>query len=214
VKSLVRQLVRSRWLWAAAALLIAFPAFSQTSPQDSAPAPAQNSVAAAAQATKARKAAKATKVFSDENMELRKNPLPRLNLDGDDNSDDVLEAILKYRASHKPEETEQVVHDWYDEFDTVLGAAIHDSVDSRNLRQYNVSNGYELCQSGGDYEHCEKRRQAEARGARLDAAHIQDDGQRISRVQQAFLKIRNSLERNQLHYTWFKVRNANGVGKF
>ncbi len=50
--------------------------------------------------------------------------------------------------------------------------------------------------------------------ARLDAAHIQDDNQRIGRIQQAFIKIRNSLERNQLRYSWFKVRNANGVGKF
>ena len=71
-----------------------------------------------------------------------------------------------------------------------------------------------MCRSAGDYEHCEKRRQAEARGTRLDAAHIEDDGQRIGRIQQTFIKIRNGLERNPRHYTWFKVRNANGIGNF
>ncbi len=147
-------------------------------------------------------------------MELRKSPLPRLNLDGDDNSDEILEAIVKYRQGHKADETEQAVRDWYLECDTSLGAAIHDSVDSRNLRQSNITNGYELCQLGGDYERCEKRRQAEARGARLDAARIQQDGQRIGRIQQALIKIRNGLQRNQLRYDWFKVRNANGVGNF
>ena len=153
-------------------------------------------------------------MFTDEDMELRKSPLPRLNLDGDDNSDEVLEAIIKYRKTHKADETEQAVRDWYLECDTALSAAIHDSVDSRNLRQSNITNGYELCQLGGDYERCEKRRQAEARGARLDAARIQQDGQSIGRIQQALIKIRNGLGRNQLRYDWFKVRNANGVGTF
>jgi hypothetical protein len=219
VNGLYRQIARVALLSISMASLFAAPATSHASPQNST-SPASSgtgsaqSVAAAAQEAKARKTAKATKVFSDDDMDLRKSPLPRLNLDGDDNSDDVLDAILKYRQAHKPEENEQAVHDWYDEFDTLLGAAIHDTVDSRSLRQSNVTNGYELCQLGGDYERCEKRRQAEARGARLDAAHMQQDGQRISRIQQAFIKIRNGLERNQLHYSWFKVRNANGVGNF
>jgi hypothetical protein len=52
------------------------------------------------------------------------------------------------------------------------------------------------------------------RGARLDAQRIQQDGQRVGRIQQAFLRIRAGLQRNQLRYSWFKVRNANGVGSF
>lgn len=174
----------------------------------------QKSLADTARETKANKNAKATKVFTDDNTSFRKSPLPQLNLDGDDNSDEILDAILKYQESHKPEEVEKAVHDWYDESDGYLANAIHDSIESRNLRQSNLSNSYEMCQYGGDYEQCAKRRQAEMRGARLDAQRVQQDGQRVGRIQQAFLRIRAGLQRNQLKYPWFKVRNANGVGSF
>jgi hypothetical protein len=194
-------------------ITVATPIFSQNTASSA--TGQQKSLADTVRETKAGKTAKATKVFTDDDeTAFRKSPLPQLNLDGDDNSDEILDAILKYQASHKPEETEKAVHDWYDETDGFLANAIHDSIESRNLRQSNLSNSYEMCQSGGDYEQCAKRRQAEMRGARLDAQRIQQDGQRVGRIQQAFLRIRAGLQRNQLRYSWFKVRNANGVGSF
>jgi hypothetical protein len=41
-------------------------------------------------------------------------------LSGDDNSDEVLAASARYKENHKPEETEQVVHDCYEEYDAML----------------------------------------------------------------------------------------------
>jgi hypothetical protein len=191
---------------------VAVPVFAQY------PAPSttgqQKSLADIARETKANKTAKAPKVFTDDNTSFRKSPLPQLNLDGDDNSDEILDAILKYRDSHKPEEVEKTVRDWYDGTDGYLANAIHDSIEARKLRQSNLNNSYEMCQYGGDYEQCAKRRQAEMRGARLDAQRVQQDGQLVGRIQQAFLRIRAGLQRNQLQYPWFKVRNANGVGSF
>lgn len=183
--------------------------------QDSAASSGQSkSVADVARAAQTQKTTKATKVFTDDDNGFRKSPLPQLSLDGDDNCEDVLDSILKYRETHTPEEVEKAVHDWYDETDALLANAIHDSIQSKDLRQSNITNGYEMCQAGGDYEQCEKRRRAEARGARLDAMRVQQDGQRIGRLQQDFIKIRAGLQKNQLRYSWFKIRNANGVGTF
>jgi hypothetical protein len=172
------------------------------------------SIADVARAAHTQKTTKAAKVFTDDDNGFRKSPLPQLSLDGDDNCEDVLDAILKYKEAHTPEEVEKAVHDWYDENDALLANAIHDSLESKSLRQSNITNGYEMCQAGGDYEQCEKRRRAEARGARLDAMRVQEDGVRIGRIQQDFIKIRNGLQKNQLRYSWFKVRNGNGVGSF
>lgn len=97
---------------------VAVPVFTQ----DQAPSTTgeQKSLADTARETKANKTAKATKVFTDDNTSFRKSPLPQLNLGGDDNSDEILDAILKYRDSHKPEEIEKTVRDWYDETDSYL----------------------------------------------------------------------------------------------
>jgi hypothetical protein len=207
-----RKLRHWRTLWISALCLLCGVAVAQDSPAT--PSDQSKSIADVARAAHAQKTTKAAKVFTDEDNGFRKNPLPQLSLDGDDNFEDVLDAVMKYRETHTPEEVEKAVHDWYDETDALLASAIHDSIESKDLRQSNITNGYEMCQSGGDYEQCEKRRRAEARGARLDAMRVQQDGQRIGRIQQDFMKIRAGLQRNQLRYAWFKVRNANGVGTF
>jgi hypothetical protein len=55
---------------------------------------------------------------------------------------------------------------------------------------------------------------AEQRGARNDQIQIAKNFNVESRVQQAFMRIRNALLMNNLRYDWFKVRTTNGVDKF
>ena len=43
---------------------------------------------------------------------------------------------------------------------------------------------------------------------------MRDNFRIISRVQQEFMMVRSGLAKYNLHYSWFKVRNANGVGSF
>jgi hypothetical protein len=181
---------------------------SQTSPTSSSGA---GSVAAAA---KTKKPAHTAKVFTDEDMEVRKNPLPELNLEGDDNSDEVLAAIAKYKESHKPEETEQVVHDGYEEYDAMLASNAREANQFRTNRESNTYNGYDLCQQSDDYEHCEKRRLSELRGQRMDAITVRNSMQRVGRIQPGLMKIRSGLVLQHLNYSWFKIRNGNGVGSF
>lgn len=189
--------------------------YSQTAPQasqdSSSSTQSNNSVAAAA---KGKKSGKAAKVFTDDDMELRKSPLPVLNLEGDDNSEEVLAAIAKYKEKHKPEETEQVIRDWWEEYDAMLASNAHEATQFRTNRESNTYNGYDLCQQSDDYEHCEKRRLSELRGQRMDALTVRNSMQRVGRIQQGLMKIRSGLFTMQLNYPWFKIRNGNGIGSF
>jgi hypothetical protein len=103
----------------------AAPAPPPQSPTTQNSATSDASIAAAARDAKAQKA-KAKKVFTDEDMEATAGPLPRLKMDGPENSDDVVAAIAKYKTDHTPEQTENAVHIWYDRYDDMLAAAIPD----------------------------------------------------------------------------------------
>ena len=183
-------------------------------PNQPAPTSSDESVAAAARKNKSDKSTHAKKVFSDEDMEAWSGPLPRLRMDGTENSEEIIAAILTYRKTHTAKETESVVRVWFERYDEMLAAAIHNSTETRNLRAANTSNGYELCMESQDYEHCHNRQMAEQRGARHDQVQMADDLNIESRIQQAFMRIRNALCVNNLRYDWFKVRTTNGVDRF
>ncbi len=174
---------------------------------------ADDSIAAAARSSKNQKA-HAKKVFSDEDMEAWSGPLPRLKMEGTENAGEIISAITAYRANHTAEQTERVVRIWYERYDEILAAAIQNNIETKVLRDANTSNGYELCMESGDYQQCNNRQMAEQRGARSDQIQIAKNFNVESRIQQAFMKIRNTLMMNNLRYDWFKVRTTNGVDKF
>lgn len=216
-----------RWgLILASAVFGAVQLAEAQNPPAAAPAPppqsstAQNStssdasIAAAARDARAQKAAKAKKVFTDEDMEATAGPLPRLKMDGPENSDDVVAAITKYKADHTQEQTENAVHIWYDRYDDMLAAAINTNIDVTVLRQTNYNNGYELCQQSQDYQQCNNRQMAELRGARNDQVELTKNNNLEVRIQHAFMKVRNGLMMNGLRYDWFKIRTTNGIDMF
>jgi len=183
---------------------------TQAAPANSSESP----LAAAARDAKAQKAGKAKKVFTDEDMEATAGPLPRLRMDGPENADEVVAAISSYKVTHTPEETERAVHIWYDRYDEMLAAAIQENLDMKVLRDANTSNGYELCQASQDYQQCNNRQMAEMRGARNDQMQMTKNTNLEVRIQHAFMKMRNGLMMNNLHYSWFKVRTTNGIDTF
>jgi hypothetical protein len=192
-------------------------AFAQTAPASCPPTPSavdQNASVAAAARTSKRPAAHAKKIIDDDDLALHQSPIPRLNLDGVDNIPEIVVAIKKYKESHTPQQTEQTVHDWFDETNDVLIAAIRETSSLRDLRESNVNNSNDLCQDSGDWEQCQKLRVADARGARRDQNRIRNDGFVTGRIQQAFMKIRSDMTTMGLRYEWFKIENANGVGSF
>jgi hypothetical protein len=170
----------------------------------------ENSVANAAKNART-KTARAKKVITDEDVVPQRGPLPALSF-VDDNSDEIIEAIGVYQKTHSKEETEKVVHEWYDEYDSVLGAGVRGMHDSTARRNSTVYNGYWGCQDSPSYQNCVARRRAETRGYHDDQTANGDMS--VGRIQQAFMKIRGGIMQYGLNYKWFKIRNGNGVGSF
>lgn len=183
-------------------------------PPTAAPVGDQNGSVAGAARTSKKPAVHAKRVIDDDDLALHRSPIPRLNLEGIDNVGEIVSAIKKYKESHTPQQTEQTVHDWFDETNDVLTATLRESSNLRDLRESNVNNSNDLCQDSGDWEQCQKLRLADARGARSDQNRIRNDGLITGRIQQAFMKIRGEIQVVGLRYEWFKIQNANGVGTF
>lgn len=173
-----------------------------------------NSLAGAARSAKVQKATHAKKVFTDEDMEASTGPLPRLKMDGAENADDVVAAISNYKLTHTPEQTEQAVRIWYDRYDQMLAAAIQENQDVTSLHNANISNGYALCQESQDYQQCQSRQMAEQRGAMSDQQQIMKNNMLSVRIQHSFMKVRNGLQMNSLHYTWFRIRTTNNIDMY
>src|SRR5436309_1317042 len=100
------------------ALAIVSATAGQSTPPSSLAAPPQTPssdkpIAAAVRDSKNQKNSHAKKVFTDEDMDAITSPLPRLKMNGIDNTDQIIAEIGNYRKTHTAEETEQVVHDWY-----------------------------------------------------------------------------------------------------
>jgi len=195
--------------------LVAMAAAQSTPPSSmSAPPPGSASdkpIAAAVRDSKAQKTPRAKKVFTDDDLDANTGPLPKLKMDGIDNTDQIVAEIGNYRKTHTAQETEQALHDWYDEYDSQLAAAIQDNINRQVLMQENQRNGYELCQQGGDYEKCAKRQMSEAVGARNDQSSMMRNNALIHRLQNSLMKVRNGLFQYNLQCKWFKIRTTNNI---
>ncbi len=197
-------------------MTLSLPAHSQ---QETCPCPVRDShdsqsLADVAKEAKKDKTAHARKSITDDDMESKKGPLPRLNMEDTDNSDEIIAAIGKFKDKHNEQETEQAIHNWYDEYDELLASAIRENKELREQRESTSYHSYEMCQQGVSYKQCQERRQTEIRGNRHDQFVMRDNGMVTGRIQQAFMKIRTGIGKYNLRYDWFKVRNANGYGSF
>jgi len=185
---------------------------TSSSPSSSPQSSDSESVAAAVRDSKAQKTPRAKKVFTDDDLgSVATGPFPRLKMDSLDNSDQIIKEMGNYKKTHTAEQTEQAVHDWYQEYDGQLLTAIQDNKNRSILMQENQANGNELCQESGDYEQCRKRQLSEAVGARNDRETMMRNNALIHRLQNALMKIRNGIGLLGLRYDWFKVRTTNDI---
>lgn len=155
--------------------------------------------------------AKSKVVINEENFVTNRGPLPDLNLDGLDNSDDVFKAIDKYRLTHSKQETEQVVHDWYDRYDAMLEHAIQQNFDIVAQAQDRATYPTRY---PDDYKRYAEQRGIEVRSAIQDERLMRKNNLLTARIQQGFQKIRNSLLGMGLRYEWMKIRFGNGNGSW
>jgi hypothetical protein len=162
---------------------------------------------------------KAKRVFTDEDAPARTNPIPVIALQGADNIDEILSAIHEFKRTHTPAETEQVVHEWFDEQSEVLAGAIDANnriAQTNQLKMEVAQDGYQYPQNDPDYQKIQQRNITERRSQRIDARSNRDNWLVIGRIQQAFLRVRCDVvwNRGKTAYDWFRIRNANGVGSY
>jgi len=159
-------------------------------------------------------AAQGKKVITEDDMNAAANQLPRIRMEGAENADEIIAAIVDYKASHTPEQTEEVVQAWYERYDHDLAAAIQQNQTVNTLREENASNGNEMCREGGDWQRCESRRRAEYIGVRHDQYTLKRNTELEVRIQHVFMKVRVGISRYNLRYQWFKIRTTNGIDTF
>jgi hypothetical protein len=200
-------------------LLLAHSLLAQTSAHPTDPAeptePTSKSVAEMAQESKTKKA-KAKTIITDDDLDQFRGPIPALAMEGLDNANEIVSAIKNFSRQHKPQETEQVIHEWYDNYDAMLATAIKENIELKDLGDENRFNGLTLCEEPGnrDYRACVNRQQLETRSARHDSFKMRDNNLLAGRIQQAFMRIRASLVGSGLRYDWFKIRTTNNNGYY
>jgi hypothetical protein len=209
------------------ALILLLPfvvqAFSQSSDSS---APPLGDVAKKNGADKKDGSTKAKYIFSDDDRSIRKSPIPPIVLQGTENSLEILTAIHDFRANHNAEETEDVVHEWFEEQSAVLSAAIDANVRMQKHNQMRMEAAqdrsaypYNYAYDPDSVSKMNERMTTERWSQRVESRSAQENFQVISRIQQALMKVRFDVicrpsKTKAAAYDWFKIRTANGVGTY
>jgi hypothetical protein len=195
-------------------LICCFPLHAQQTPPPApvdCPKDGEKSLADVAKELKKSKTLPAKKLITNDDLEAKQGPLPKLMLDGDDNSDEIIDAIGDYRAKHTAEETEQVVRDWWGQYDSILATAARRNSTANERRATMSYNGALACEDSPGSQTCQNRYRVEMHLAHDDQIAQRDSWALMGRIQQSFMKIRTGISRYRLQYSWFKIRNANGT---
>lgn len=176
--------------------------FASVHAQDAAanPAPAPKTLADLAREANKNKTARAKTVISNDNLTVNKGPIPSLNFDGMDNSDEVSAAIHTYRRAHSPKETEDLIHEWYDKYYGMYVAAVEENKAFATRQQ---DRSYDQSDYNQDAKKYRQLRDAEARSARNDQKKVSQNAMLQNRIQGTIGKIRSELMQVG-HYSWFK----------
>ncbi len=169
------------------------------------------SLAEVARDSKKDKKDQAKIVLSDDTEQLHKPLIPDVFYGGIDNTDEILKAIDAYRSTHNLQETENVVHAWYDKHDAMLVNAIDEN---RRIEQRERDRqlGYRAldAQPRNQEEYLEMQR-VELISRREDLKHKQENSLLSARVQQVFGRIRSQVHSKYgMNVEWLKIRCGNG----
>lgn len=177
---------------------------------------AQQSLGDVARQTRSNKAASthAKVVVDDDSTPLSsKSPFPGLEIDGLDNTEEIIKAMESYRLSHTSEDFVATIRSWYEEYNSSLDHAITDQKIIQD-RQYSRARGAEFSSidRNNDPSQYRKRQMAEIRAADNDRRRFEADGQLCSRIQRTFTRVRYYLSTKGMKFDWFKIRYSNGTG--
>ena len=150
-------------------------------------------------------------VITDENLASDRGPLPDINIEGVDNSDDIVKAIDQYRRAHTPAETEHVVRDWYDRCDLLFQ---HAFAENEELKARAQDRSVQPQEYSDDYEKYREQRSAEVHSQLQDSRTYHKNGLLMARLQQTLQKVRSAIFPFGLKYDWIKIRFGNGNGSW
>jgi len=157
------------------------------------------------------KEAQAKIVLSDENRQLQKPQIPDVFSAGIDNFDEILKAIDDYRSTHSLQETENLLHIWYDKHDAMLANAIEENrrIEQRERdRQMGYSAADVHPRTQEEYQEMQR---VELISRHEDLKRKQENGLLSARIQQAFTRIRPLMKSKYgMNVDWMKIRCGNG----
>ncbi len=163
-------------------------------------------------------AAKAKTVINEDNFNANHGPIPDMNIDGVDNSDEIIKAINAYKKDHTPEEIELAVREWYDRYDMMFQKAFDENDAIKSRKQDRQVNAPRYFYPDGDYSATYRQMDEARRQALLadlqDQKKVQKNGLLEARIQQTLQKVRTAIGSNGLHYDWMKIRFGNGNGSW
>ena len=175
----------------------------------------EDSVADAARKTHA-SASKAKTLITDETLNYDHGPLPEMNIDGVDNSDDIINAIKKYKENHTPDETEVAVRGWYDRYDMMFQKAFDENTAIRARIQDRAAHPPSLIyrEEAEAYRRIDEIRRDEMMADLQNQRKVQKNGLLEARIQQTLQKVRTGIGAFGLRYEWMKIRFGNGNGSW
>jgi len=162
---------------------------------------------------------KSKTVITEENLNSRPGPLPDMNIEGVDNSDEIIKAISAYRQDHSPTEIEQVVRAWYDRYDMMFQKAFDENVAIKSRLQDRTAHPPQLIypdsyQDTDAYKRIDEIRRDQAFSDLQNQRKVQKNGLLEARIQQTFQKVRTGIAAFGLRYDWMKIRFGNGNGSW
>ena len=161
-----------------------------------------------AKEAKKNKAVRAKTVITEETLDSHKGPLPKLDLEGPENYQDIV-------TGHRRLQEQAHRSDRGYGPRLVQGVRLHaghdlpGEIDLQSVRESNTYYSNEACQQGANYQKCMESQRAEARGTRPDRSVMKDNWAVAFRVQNGIMRIGEGMNRYNLHYDWWKVRYIN-----
>ncbi len=157
---------------------------------------------------KAKPKPKAKVVVDTDNIRGSKLPIPDVSL-VDDNSDQIVDAILKYRDAHTPKETEDMVRNWYDRQDGVVESA---AAENRKIVDRQRSSYHE--EDMQDYEKFQKAERERQMQRRQDARRWQEYSNIVQRTTATLISVKMKLQASRMAYSWMNphYRDSSDTG--
>ena len=191
-------MVLARWCLAA---LIAFPVlvFCQSE------SPSLGDVARQSRATHTTEPTKTKHVLEDEDVASHKGPIPEISLTQTSNAQQIIAAIQTYGEKHNDQETEQAVHEWYDDEMNIVRAALHHRVTIYQDRMTpGTSNTLDQQHYYDDYREYQESQSSKFERDISDLKQLGGYDQVISRISGGLRAVKIGIEtQKRFQYSWF-----------